>query len=359
MNGERSRREFLTAGLAATRNGDSGSGQTDEASLNLSDHQRSYLESYKKNAMACEFELLFNLHQYKNASAVALNAFEMIDALEDQMTVYRPTSEVTYINEHAAKETVDVEAGLCDLLELSAVIHKETAGAFDITSWPLSELWGFSRRKGSVPHDDEIVSALEAVSGSCVELLEGGKVKFSKPEIKINLGGIGKGFALDRVVEKIEAQSIENFVIHGGQSSVVARGKSLEADGENVWKVGLSHPVKPGVRLAEISLSDSALGTSGTGRQGFFHQGKRYGHIIDPRTGWPTDHFLSTTVVCESAARADALATAFFVMQLDEIGKFCQDDESVKAIIVLNDSGRQQTPIEVFNMYGDQIKIQG
>ena len=114
---------------------------------------------------------------------------------------------------------------------------------------------------------------------------------------------------------------IRDFAIHGGQSSVLCGGDYLTNDGDSGagWPIGLSHPVLPEVRLAHFNLRGRALGTSGSGRQGFFHQGKRYGHIIDPRTGWPTDHFLSTTVISPSAALSDALATAFFVMDIEEL----------------------------------------
>ena len=357
MSSGKNRREFLTAGMAGRAPDDDRVESGPNEVTNLFAHQRSYLESYKKNAMACEFELLFNLHEYQNAATAAVAVFQLIDELEDQLTVYRSTSEVSYLNEHAFDKSVTVEAGLFELLELAEQIRVVTDGAFDITSWPLTDLWGFSRRQGSVPQSDEIENSLRLVGGTAVKLNEDCQVKFAKDGMKINLGGIGKGFAVDRAVEQIEQQQISNFIIHAGQSSVVARGNCLDSDSSDAWKVGLSHPVHAGQRIAEIQIKDAALGTSGTGRQGFFHQGRRYGHIIDPRTGWPTDHFVSTTVICESAARADALATAFFVMSLQEVQAICRADKSIKAILVQNKSKSNEPEIQAFNLDGDELEI--
>ena len=371
MSSAHSRREFLTAGLSGPAkpahrhtvdeaniqavNADDKQNVKGLGSRNLSD---AYLETYKKNAMACEFELLFNLQQYKNAAAASLAAFQTIDELEEQLSVYRKTSELTYVNNHAGTEVVTVEAGLYQLLEQAADLHAKTDRAFDITSWPLSQLWGFSRRQGVVPDADDIAAAIKQVDGGGIELLEHCGVKFKPPQLKINLGGIGKGYALDRVVQQIESEDIDDFVIHGGQSSVVARGSDGDLKNPG-WTVGLTHPVQAGQRLAEIRLRDEALGTSGTGRQGFFHKGKRYGHIIDPRTGWPTDHFLSTTVICDSAAQADALATAFFVMQIEDVASYCQAKPDLKAIVVVNDPAARKTRLEVFNMDDSEFTILG
>ena len=180
-------------------------------------------------------------------------------------------------------------------------------------------------------------------------------VEFADPKLSINLGGIGKGHALDRVVELLESNDIRDFIFHGGQSSVTARGSQNVDESKPGWSVGLSHPLTPDYRLAEITLRNESLGTSGTGRQGFFVDGRRYGHIIDPRTGRPTDHFLSTTVISPSAALSDALATAFFVMSLTEVELFCRNNEHIKAICVA--AGKAgQTDLEWFNLSDEDWK---
>jgi thiamine biosynthesis lipoprotein len=332
------------------------------------DRQSNYLEQYSKNAMACEFELLFNLHQYPQSGAAAMEAFELIDRLEDQMTVYRDHSEVSQINLNAHGKDVVVEHRLFEVLLLASQLNQQTGGAFDITSGPLTKVWGFDQRDGELPAQTTIDEALKSVGSEMIRLeTQNRSIRFTQPGLTINLGGIGKGHALDRVSELFGTKSIGDFVIHGGQSSVLARGSSElttttpaaagEAPHHQGWSVGISHPTLPGVRLAEVFLRDQALATSGTGRQGFYHQGQRYGHIIDPRTGWPTSHFLSTTVISSSAATSDALATAFFVMKLEEVADYCDKHPEIAAILAGADpNSKNQIQLQTFNLSDDDWK---
>ncbi len=343
----------------------------------LQDRQSSYLEQYSKNAMACEFELLFNLHQYPQSGAAAMEAFQLIDLLEDQMTVYRDHSEVSRINRNAFEQELVVERRLFELLELAIQIHQETGQAFDITSSPLTRVWGFDHRQGRMPIQVQIDEALELVGSENLILKpEKSSIRFHRSGVRIDLGGIGKGHALDRVAELFEFHSIGDFVIHGGQSSVLARGSSVCRSGavkesttdqdssiqpgeQNPgWPIGISHPTLPGVRLAEVYLRNRALGTSGTGRQGFYHQGKRYGHIIDPRSGWPASHFLSTTVISDSAAVCDALATAFFVMPFESVVEYCSAHPEISAILVSGDvTQKAQVRLDVLNLADSQWQL--
>ena len=123
---------------------------------------------------------------------------------------------------------------------------------------------------------------------------------------------IGKGDALDRIAARLQADGISDFLLHGGSSSVVAVGDQEEGSGLG-WAVGIAHPTKPKRRLGGIWLRNRALATSGSGKQFFHHRGRRYGHVIDPRTGYPAGDLMSLTVIMESAADADACATGFFV----------------------------------------------
>ncbi|MFT5300690.1 MAG: thiamine biosynthesis lipoprotein [Mariniblastus sp.] len=362
------------------------------------DRQLGYLEQYSKNAMACEFELMFNLHQYPQSGAGAMEAFQLIDLLEDQMTVYRDHSEISQLNRNGFDSPIRLEERLFDLLLLAKEIHQLTNGAFDVTSAQLTRVWGFDKRNGNLPAQTSIDESLERVGTSHLGFdLESQTIKILKQGVAIDLGGIGKGHALDRVADLLESFGILDFVIHGGQSSVLARGSSLgvrqspisqdsdtpesapheseldsqraiesQSSGESEssdskqagWFVGVSHPTVPGVRLCEIELRGQALGTSGTGRQGFFHRGKRYGHIIDPRTGWPASHFLSTTVVSPSAAISDALATAFFVMTQDEVEAYCRTHPAVSALLMVPDGKQKgQVRLELLNFDHTNIRM--
>jgi thiamine biosynthesis lipoprotein len=130
--------------------------------------------------------------------------------------------------------------------------------------------------------------------------------------MSINLGAIGKGDALDQIANALQEGGLHDFLIHGGNSSILAAGDQVAGSGEG-WSVGLAHPTKPKRRLAGLRLRNQALATSGSGRQFFHHRGRRYGHVIDPRTGNPAGDLSALTVLMDSAADADACATGLFV----------------------------------------------
>ena len=365
---ESSRRDFLRGRVSVTALPPSSS---EPSPASWEDATRAgYLEQYTKRAMACQFQILLNMRQHRNGAQAVADAFELIDHLEDQLTVYREHSDVSGLNREATSRVIPTETRLFRLLSLAKQIHPDTNGAFDITSSPLTKLWGFDERAGSVPQADAIERVLPTVGSEYLNLDNKREtVSFAHPDLQINLGGIGKGHALDRAAELFRQNDVPDFIIHGGQSSVLARGRqdrfedqatSVEDDPESEqnggWIVGLSHPTVPNVRLAEFTLRNHALGTSGTGRQGFFQQGKRYGHIIDPRTGWPTDHVLSSTVISPSAAISDALATAFFVMTIEEVEAYCRSHQEVAALLVVPSKKKGQVALEWFNLGEDQWK---
>jgi thiamine biosynthesis lipoprotein len=160
-------------------------------------------------------------------------------------------------------------------------------------------------------------------------------IRFRKPGVEINLGAIGKGYALDRCAELFAQAGVLDYVIHGGQSSVLARGSRVgRAADDSGWTVGLRHPLRAEQRYVEIDLQDRALGTSGSGNQFFHHRGRRYGHVLDPRTGWPAEGVLSCTVLAPSAAIADALSTAFFVMGVDRAREYCRSRDDLAALMI-------------------------
>ncbi len=361
------RRDFLSGRSAARAIGDainslSATEPPTNAAAGSLQRQSAYLEEYSKPAMACQFQLLLNMHQYPQSGSATGEAFELIDALEDQMTVYRDHSEISQLNRTAFHQPVKVERRLFELLQTAERVHQETGGAFDITAGQLSKLWGFEQRSAQIPDTQALQAALQTVGMQHITLDEDANtVSFAIDGIKINLGGIGKGYAIDRTSSLLRMEGISDFAIHGGQSSVLCAGDNVTLDDnsssntQSGWPIGLSHPVLPEIRLATFHLKDQALGTSGSGRQGFFHQGKRYGHIIDPRTGWPADNFLSTTVISPSAALSDALATAFFVMTLEEIEAYCRKHTDVATVITIGDpaAGRGDVELVWFNLGDD------
>ena len=264
--------------------------------------------------MACEFEVLLPAGPERDATERALEALDLVDRLEGQLTVFRDTSEVSQINCAAFERDVEVEPRLFDLLRLAAEIHRRTGGAYDITSGPLSKVWGFYRRAGRMPDDASLASVMSRVGSQRLQFDPKRRtIRFTSPGMELNLGSIGKGYALDRCCELLQGGGASDFLIHGGQSSLLARGSRDPAGGEGWW-IGVRDPLRPGHRLGQIRLCDRALGTSGTGTQFFYHASRRYGHVLDPRSGRPAEGVLSSSVLARSAAEADALSTAFYVL---------------------------------------------
>ena len=366
MSRKSSRREFLRGKSAAravadlTRNVAPG-GQADPWTVDAT--AESYLVGVSRRAMACQFKVFLNAGQYEQGTEAAIEALDLVEALEDQMSVFRPESEISRLNRLAAEGPVEVEPRLFALLELALDLHRETDGAFDVTCGPLWKVWGFARRAGRVPHDDELAEALGRVGSDLVELDgEQMPVRFRQPGLELNLGSIGKGYALDRFGDLLSGAGVNDFLLHGGQSSVLARGSRLPADKTASaapfgWSVGVGHPTRKGQRLAELRLQDRALGTSGTRTQYFRHKGRRYGHILDPRTGQPADELLSATVLAPSGAEADALSTAFYVMGAQKAWEYCRARPQLAAVLVAAGDGPGGLEVRSIGLEEDELRL--
>jgi thiamine biosynthesis lipoprotein len=305
-----------------------------------------------RRAMATSFEIVLPFGT-PDVRTLGNAAFELLDELEAQLTVYRDTSEVSRVNRLAAARPVPVEAGLFGLLELAARIHRETGGAFDVTAGALIKAWGFFRGPRRVPPEAERQEVLRRVGMEHVELNPKGRtVRFLRPGLEINLGSIGKGYALDRMAARLrEVGKIGCGLLHGGQSSVYAMGS--EPNDPRGWAVGLRHPWEPERRLAVLRLRDQALGTSAATFKHLEHEGRKLGHILDPRSGWPAEGMASASVVAPTAAEADALATAFFVLGMDAARTYCAAHPEIGAVLL--PEGSEATPV-VLNLAPDQIE---
>ncbi|MEX0612112.1 MAG: FAD:protein FMN transferase [Pirellulales bacterium] len=289
--------------------------------------------SVRRRAMACEFEVQLAAARDDDSMEHVFAALDLVEALETQITVYRSNSEVMGINRSAARQSIPVEPRLFELFRQAERLHRETDGAFDITSGPLSEAWGFSRREGRIPPDATVAAALELVGMQHVTLDEAtGTIAFRREGMSVNLNSIGKGYALDRMAELLAMHAVDDYLLHGGKSSVLARGHQ-PGRRECGWTVGLRHPLHPVERLAEFSLHDQALSTSGSGTQFFIRRGRRYGHILDPRTGRPAEGLYSATVIAPTATEADALSTSFYVMGPEEVDKYCVAHPEISALL--------------------------
>jgi FAD:protein FMN transferase len=279
-----------------------------------------YFLRLSRPAMACTLELLLPPGERDRLPA-AQHALERVDAIESQLTVFRETSEVARLNRDAASRPVQVSNSLYRLLRLARDIGHETGGAYDVTCGALVRCWGFLRRSGRIPDGMTLDRARNASGWSRVRFDDAAEtIAFATSGLEINLGSIGKGYALDCIAAALRADGVHDFLLHAGHSSVLAAGDSGATRG---WIVAIADGRSPGARLGTIALSNQSLSTSGIGQQGFAIDGRRYGPIIDPRSGAPSDACMQSSVVAPSAALSEALSTAFFVMQEHEARDYC------------------------------------
>lgn len=305
-------------------------------------------------AMACEFSVIMNPGPHEQISAVG-EILNLIADIETWLSVYRPNSEISRVNARAASEPVKTQVPLFNLLTTARDLFEQTGGAFDIAAGAQIQLWKRCRAKNRVPTVEEINESLESSGSQHLQLdPESHSVSFDVNGLQLDPGAIGKGYALDEAAEWL--QKIEDgphdFLVHGGHSSLVARGQHENQGG---WPVGIGNPLFTKKRLGTVLLKDKAMSTSGSNIQFFRHEGRRYGHILDPRTATPVEGMLSVTVFADSAAVADALSTAFFVLGVENAQKCCDNLPSVGAILMPFPSrGARVHPI-VINVPEDQI----
>jgi FAD:protein FMN transferase len=301
-----------------------------------------------RRAMACRFEITL-ASQHAAWVPAARTALDTIDCLEAGLSVFKEDSAISRLNRRAALRDegdglevaveipVEVDEDLFRLLERCHDLHRDTGGAFDITSTPLSRCWGFLQRQGRVPSAAAIDAARARVGFDRVALDPARRTtRFEHSGIELNLGAIGKGYALDCVAVEMRRAGVTDALLSAGRSSLLAigggaRGWDVEVVSARATQEGAPRP------LARLRLRDVALGTSGAGEQFVIADGTRYGHVIDPRTGWPASGVLSASVVTASAADADALSTAFLVGGLELAERYCADHPGVLALVTPDD----------------------
>jgi FAD:protein FMN transferase len=305
-----------------------------------------YQLSVGRRAMACQFEVIVNAGQPPHATEIAIQALDCITHLEQVLSVYIPDSEISRLNKLADQQLCKVSDNVFNLLKLALELHASTEGAFDVTAASLSEAWGFVRREGRMPSQLEIETALAQCGSQHIRLDEANRqVQFLRNGLRINTGGIGKGFAIDRAAAILRVGGVNDFCIHGGLSSVTAFGNRMDHAADDGWRIAVRHPTQPQFILGGVRLRNKSLGTSGPANQFFYFAGKRYGHIIDPRSGWPASGLLSTTVLTPNSATADALATGLYVLGLEGALRYCQSHPEVGLIALA--PGQREGEIDV------------
>jgi len=269
-----------------------------------------------RHAMATRFEIVLHGENPVALRAAGEEALDEIDRLEAQLSLYRPTSEISHVNARAARESVRVSPPVFRLLEHARQLAIETDGAFDITVAPLVRCWGFMGGTGQMPDANAIEDARRRVGMQHVELEpKSFTVRFARDGMMIDLGAIGKGYALERAVELLNDAGVHSALLHGGTSTVHAIG--TQPDG-SPWTIAIERPrLDPGDDahlLAQVPLTNEAMSVSAVWGRSFEAGGKTYGHVIDARTGHPTEAALLSAIVLPSATETDALSTALLTL---------------------------------------------
>ncbi len=291
-------------------------------------------------AMGTMAEIYLATEDPARASELFEAAFAEIEYAEATLSRYRPNSEISRINASAAEGDVTVDPELFGLLKLAREYGRISHGAFDITVGPLVNAWGFSGGQGRRPSRRELSSARDRSGWRLLELTESQRtVRFLRDGVEIDLGAIGKGWALDRAAAVLCRHGVGNALLGAGASSYLALGHPPDQDG---WIVNVTDPTDTSRVLTALQLSDAALATSGANQKFFEVDGKRYSHIIDPRTGSPVEGMLQVTVLAEKATDADVLATALFVLGPDSGPRLLPEGQMRGALFVLDAPGRRR-----------------
>lgn len=275
-----------------------------------------------REAMATRFEIVLHGENPLSLQAIGEEALEEIGWVEAQLSIYRPDSQINRANHLAAAGPVKIEPTIFAFLQRCKTLSQRTQGAFDITLCPLIRCWGFMGETGIIPTDESIRQARELVGMHHVHLdCDRFTIQFDREGVMLDLGAIGKGYALERAKEILEANGIRSALLHGGTSTVATIGTPPDQDD---WKIAIAAPRKEKAELEKkepkdtpplgiAKLKGESLSVSAVWGKSFRSAEKEYGHVIDGRTGFPSTGTALAAVQTAATADADAVSTALLV----------------------------------------------
>jgi thiamine biosynthesis lipoprotein len=240
-------------------------------------------------------------------------SFSEVERIESVLSAYRPGSEWNRVNREAAKQSVRVSPEVFSLLARCLDYSRRSEGAFDISVGPLLRAWGLVRGTGRVPGASELAEARAGVGHRhvCIDP-ENSTVRFDRPGVEIDPGGIGKGYAVDRVVDVLKGMGFKKALVAGAASSLYGLGAP---PGEpRGWRVDIPDPTNPRRSAAQAFLKDLSLSTSGSYEKSFWAGDRVYSHIIDPRTGYPAQGVVLVSVAAPLATDSEAWTKPCFIL---------------------------------------------
>jgi thiamine biosynthesis lipoprotein len=265
-------------------------------------------------AMASPCQLIYRAPSRRQAQAFRDEAVGWVTSFEQRYSRYREDSLISAINRAAGQDWVATDAELESIFALCDHYHWSTAGVFDPSSLPLMRVWNYQAEKPVVPSDAQIAQALERVGWQKVQR-RAGAVHLPEAGMAIDLGGIGKEYAVDRVLEMAAPFGITDIMVDFGRD---VRGRGNAPSG-GTWRVGLEDPRHPGQCWSGVLAANRAVATSGDYIRGFECDGRYYSHILDPRTGRPiANGAQSATVIAPNCTEAGVLATALLILGSSE-----------------------------------------
>jgi FAD:protein FMN transferase len=260
-------------------------------------------------------------------------AFDEVDRIDRLMSHYKPESPLSRLNRTAAAGPVRVDPELFSFLADALRYARASGGAFDITVGPLMKAWGFFRGGGRKPTEAELFAARAGVGYRHVILdHREGTVSFDHPKVELDLGGIAKGYAVDRAALLLRRAGVRSALISAGGSTVYALGGP---PGEEGWAIDIADPLRPGATAFQTRLRNRALSVSGSAEKSFERDGVTYSHIMDPRTGRPVQGVLGVAVITDTGTAGDALDNVFFVQGVEESRRSIQRLRGTEALLFL------------------------
>lgn len=263
------------------------------------------------DAMGSAYSLVLYGEDRARLEGASEEAFEEVRRLDRLLSNYRPESEWSKVNREAASHPVKVSAELFRLLADCVEYSRQSEGAFDISVGPLMKVWGFYKGTGHLPHRAEILGALSKVGYRNILLDAGNQtVRFAREGVELDPGGIGKGYAVDRMVDVLRKDGVMTALVSASGSSIYAMGAP---PGEAGWKVRIRDPKNEAKTVEEVTLRNESMSTSGNYEKFFWAEGKIYSHIMDPRTGYPSQGMLSASVIAPLTLDTEAWTKPFFI----------------------------------------------
>jgi len=294
------------------------------------------LFSESRPAMGTTFTIYLYSSSRPTADAAFEAAFDEIERIEEALSNYREGSELSRINRLAGREKVTTDPEVFNLLQTSFDYRRKSDGAFDISVGPLMRAWGFFRKNGKYPTRAELERARSRTGWTKMNLdSQQRTVSFAVPGMELDMGGIGKGYAVDRVIDLLREAGVKSALVDAGSSTLYALGAPPGKDG---WKVVVPRPGDRTHAISEVLLRDNSLSTSGSYEKFFRLNGRTYCHIMDPRTGEPVQGMLQTTVIAPTGTATDALSTTMFVMGPAAGEKLLESMPNTSAIWITSDT---------------------